>query len=171
MTELRKKDKTNIVLIGMPGSGKSTIGVILAKLMGREFIDTDVLIQSSQNRLLQEIVDSEGHMALRKIEEAELLKLDCKNYIIATGGSAAYGAAAMRHLKSRGIIVFLNADLETVKSRIRNFNSRGLAKRPDQSFSDLFAERFPLYKKYADITIDCSDMTQEEVCETIISKL
>lgn len=162
---------SNIILIGMPGSGKSTVGVILAKLTSRDFVDTDVLIQVSAGRPLQEIVDSEGHMALRRIEEEVLLGLACRRYVVATGGSAAYSHRAMEHLKSDGIVVFLDADIATLESRVRDFAQRGLAKRPDQSFADLFAERFPLYAKYADITVDCQGLTHEEVCARIISEL
>ena len=155
----------------MPGSGKSTVGVILAKLTSRDFVDTDFLIQVSQGRTLQNIIDTTGHLSLRKIEEAVLLSLNCRNHVIATGGSAAYSHAAMNHLKSDGVIVFLNVDLPTLASRVRDFNTRGLAKRPDQSFADLFAERSMLYQKHADITVENSTLTQEEVCERIINEL
>ena len=154
----------------MPGSGKSTVGVILAKLTSRDFVDTDVLIQVSQGQTLQDIVDATGHMSLRKIEEAVLLSLNCRNHVIATGGSAAYSHAAMKHLKSGGVIVFLNVDLPTLASRVRDFNTRGLAKRPDQSFADLFKERFMLYKKHADVTVENSTLTQEAVCERIVKE-
>ena len=164
-------NKSNIVLIGMPGSGKSTVGVILAKLTSRDFVDTDVLIQVSQGRTLQDIVDTAGHMSLRKIEEAVLLNLDCHNHVIATGGSAAHSNAAMRHLKSDGVVVFLNVDLPTLVSRVRDFDTRGLAKRPDQSFADLFEERFTLYMNYADITVENTTLTQDEVCDKIIHEL
>ncbi len=143
----------------------------MAKLTSRDCVDTDVLIQRSEGRSLQDIVDAEGHMALRRIEENALLGLDCHNHVIATGGSAVYSQAAMKHLKSDGIIVFLDADLPTLKSRVHNFGTRGLAKRPDQSFADLFEERFFLYTKYADVTVGCADLTQDEVCERIVNKL
>ena len=155
----------------MPGSGKSTVGVILAKNLGMEFVDTDILIQSSENRTLQEIVDSEGHMSLRKIEEEVLVKIDCENSIVATGGSAAYSDKAMVHLGKIGKIVFLNAQLSTLRNRIHNYDTRGLAKRPDQSFEDLFQERFNLYKKYADITIDCDIIDQETTAASIAKQL
>jgi len=161
----------NIVLIGMPGSGKSTVGVILAKMTSRDFVDTDVLIQTVHGRSLQDIVDTGGHMALRKIEEDALLGLDCANYVIATGGSAVYSRAAMVRLKSNGVIVFLDADLPALESRINDFDTRGLAKHPDQSFSALFHERFPLYRKYAGLTIRSGDLTQEEVSRKIVQEL
>ncbi len=165
------EDRTNIVLIGMPGSGKSTVGVILARLTAHDFVDTDVLIQTSQQRPLQDIVDKDGYLALRRIEEDVLLRLDCRDHVIATGGSAAYSHAAMAHLKSQGIIVFLYVDLRTLKSRVKDYETRGLAKRPDQSLDDLFAERIELYRKYADITIDCIGLAHEEVCARIIEEL
>lgn len=165
------EDRSNIILIGMPGSGKSTVGVILAKMTSRDFIDTDVAIQIAEGRSLQEIVDHEGYMALRRIEEKVLLGLHCINHVIATGGSAVYSPAAMEHLKRRGIAVFLDVDLPTLEGRIHDFDSRGLAKRPDQTFADLFWERLPLYRKYADITIDCQGRSQEEVCREVIRKL
>ena len=160
--------KPNIVLIGMPGAGKSTVGVILAKLTSRDFIDTDVLIQLAEGRSLQDIVDRDGYMVLRKIEESILLDLRCNNHVIATGGSAVYSGAAMNHLKSSGTVVFLDVDLPTLEVRIHNVHTRGLAKRPDQSFEDLFEERLVLYRKYADITVDSTALSQEEVCEQII---
>jgi len=165
------KHPSNIVLIGMPGSGKSTVGIILAKLTSQDFVDTDVLIQTSRGRTLQDIVDTEGYMVLREIEERILLKLDCFNHVIATGGSAVYSHAAMTHLKSNGVVVFLKVELPVLESRIHNFATRGLAKRPDQSFSDLFHERCPLYTRYADVTVACSKLIQEEVCAKIINAL
>jgi shikimate kinase len=161
---------SNLVLIGMPGSGKSTVGVILAKKTSRGFVDTDELIQTSQGRTLQDIVDIDGYLALRKIEENLLLGLSVQNHVIATGGSAAYSDQAMTHLKSDGVLIFLNVDLATLESRVRDFSTRGLAKRPDQSLAELFDERFALYTKHADITIMCVGLTQEDVCARIIEE-
>lgn len=162
---------SNIVLIGMPGSGKSTVGVILAKLTGRDFVDTDVLIQKEEGRSLQDIVDQDGYLKLREIEEKTILKLECRNHVIATGGSAVYSQAAMTHLKTDGIAVFLNVDLQTLLMRVHDFDARGLAKRPDQGVADLFAERHALYRRHADVIIDCEGITHEEVCEKIIQEL
>jgi shikimate kinase len=161
---------SNIVLIGMPGSGKSTVGVILAKKTARDFVDTDVLIQTSHERTLQEIVDTDGYMALRKIEEDFLLGLNLRHHVIATGGSAVYSHQAMTQLKMFGVVIFLNVDLATLESRVLDFSKRGLSKRPGQSLSELFDERFSLYTKHADITINCIGMTQDEVCASIIEQ-
>lgn len=161
--------KSNIVLIGMPGSGKSTVGIILAKQVTKRFLDTDILIQNLAGKSLQSIVNEEGHMALREIEEKVLLSVRCKNHIIATGGSAAYSEPAMLHLKKNGVIVFLQTDLDELKSRIHNYETRGLAKRPDQSFQDLFSERESLYRKYADITVDGTKLTQDQVSDEIVA--
>ncbi|HIJ94453.1 MAG TPA: shikimate kinase [Desulfuromonadales bacterium] len=161
---------SNLILIGMPGAGKSTVGIVLAKLTSRDFVDTDVLIQSSQKRTLQKIIDVDGYIALRQIEQDVLVRLDVRNCVIATGGSAVYSHSAMAHLKTSGLVIFLDADIRTLESRIRNFSSRGLAKRADQSFDDLFKERAILYRYYADITVACAGLTHEEVCTSIMAQ-
>jgi shikimate kinase len=161
---------SNLILVGMPGAGKSTVGVILAKQTSRNFVDTDVLIQTSQERTLQDIVDTDGYAVFRKIEEDVLLGLSVQNHVIATGGSAVYSDRAMAHLKSDGLIIFLDVDSPTLESRVHDFGTRGLAKRPNQDLADLFHERFTLYTKYADLTIKCAGLTQEEVCARIIDQ-
>jgi shikimate kinase len=155
----------------MPGSGKSTVGVILAKHLSRSFVDTDLLIQTDQRRSLQSIVDTDGYLALRRIEEQILLHLECNNQVIATGGSAAYSNPAMMHLKRNGIAVFLHADLVTLNNRVNDFSQRGLAKCPEQTLEDLYLERISLYSSYADITIDSCHLTHEQVCAGIIDQL
>ena len=155
----------------MPGSGKSTVGVILAKRTSRDFVDTDLLIQISQKRSLQDIVDRDGYAALRDIEEKVLLDLSVQNHVIATGGSAVYSDEAMTHLKSDGLLIFLDVDLTTLESRSPDFSTRGLAKRPDQTLPELFDERFGLYKRHADITIQCGRLNQEDVCARIIEAI
>ena len=155
----------------MPGSGKSTIGVILAKRSSHDFVDTDLLIQSAAQRSLQDILDQDGYLRLRELEEEALLTLDVHNHVISTGGSAVYSAPAMEHLKRNGICVYLNVSLDTLRSRIADYETRGIARRPDQSFEDLFEERTRLYRQYADITVDGDGLTQEAVCSEILEKL
>ncbi|MCA1808605.1 MAG: shikimate kinase [Kiritimatiellia bacterium] len=161
----------NVVLIGMPGAGKSTVGVILAKQLSYAFLDTDILIQTLHGRGLQDIVDREGHLVLRSIEEQVLLGIDVSRHVIATGGSAAYSEKAMQHLGRTGRIVFLDVSLPELQRRIHDFSRRGLAKRPEQTFDDLFHERLVLYRSYADVTISCTGLNQDEVCARIYESL
>jgi len=135
----------------MPGAGKSTVGVQLAKYLGQDFIDTDILIQTQQEKQLQEILDSEGHLALRQIEEETLLGIQSKNSLISTGGSAVYSEKAMHHLKSLGIIVYLEVSLDVLKQRVTDEDSIGIARSKGQTFDDIYQERTPLYRQYADI--------------------
>lgn len=163
--------KSNIILIGMPGAGKSSIGIILAQSTGKNFLDTDSLIEKTQGKTLQEIIDSLGYMELRRIEEKILLKVNLTDHVISTGGSAAYSHKAMMHLKSNGIIIFLDVNIEILKKRIFNFDTRGIAKRADQSFEELFEERRALYVKYADIIVENSSMSIDHTCKEIVKKL
>lgn len=160
-------DRDNFVLIGMPGAGKSTIGILLAKRLAKSFIDTDVVIQTAEGRTLQEIVDTEGHLVLRAIEERELAQLKLRNHVIATGGSAAYSERAMTALRRDGTIIYLKVDYPTLARRVTNLGSRGIAKAATQTFADVFAERIPLYEQHADVIIDCDDLDQEQVVEAI----
>lgn len=161
----------NLTLIGMPGSGKSTVGIILAKNLGLGFIDTDVLIQINQQRTLQQIMDQSGFLCLRAIEECEILKINIQGHVIATGGSAVYSDQAMIHLKRNATIIFLEATADVIQKRIHNFDTRGIAKAENQSFEALFAERQLLYKKYADLTIDCNTLDQERLAQKIAAEL
>lgn len=161
----------NITLIGMPGVGKSTTGVILAKLLSFAFMDTDLLIQLSQKTSLQEIVDKYGHLYLRRIEEEEILKICPEKHVIATGGSAVYSQRAMEYLSSISKVVFLKADLDIITKRINNFDQRGIAKSKGQSFKELYLERQSMYEKYAWIEIDCSSISQEYAAELIVKRL
>ena len=163
--------KTNLTLIGMPGAGKSTTGIIIAKNLGLGFFDTDILIQINQQKRLQDILDSKGYLDLRKIEEQEILKINIENNVISTGGSAVYSQQAMTHLQSISKIIFLKADFEVLEKRINNFATRGIAKAENQTFKELFKERQILYKKYADITINCNVLTQDLAAEKIIKIL
>lgn len=159
--------KPNITLIGMPGAGKSTVGIILAKNLGAGFIDTDVLIQINQQKRLQEIIEHSGHLALRIIEAQEILKINLTRHIIATGGSAVYSRKAMTHLRAISTIVFLEVDFAEINRRIRNFETRGIAKDKDQTFEALFNERQVLYRQYADVTFDCTRVDQEQAAAMI----
>ena len=164
-----KTDMNNIILIGMPGSGKSTSGVILAKAAGMEFVDTDLLIQRKTGKKLQEIIDGSGIDSFLKIESDILAAISCKNSVISTGGSAVCTEKAMRHLKEMGTIVFLDVPVAELKRRISNITTRGIAMRKGQTLEALFDERLPLYKRYADITVDGTDT--EKAVEIILEKL
>ena len=163
--------KSNITLIGMPGAGKSTIGVILAKRLALGFVDTDVLIQTSRGESLQNLLERRGHLGLRRIEEEEILRLDVRRHVIATGGSAAYSDRAMRHLAAGSRIVFLKVAYADLLARIHDFESRGIAKAPNQSFAELFAERQVLYERWAEITVDCAGLNQDAVAGRIAAAL
>ncbi len=166
-----KNTTKNITLIGMPGSGKSTVGIILAKNLNLNFLDTDILIQINQQTPLQNIVDNFGYLKLREIEEAEILKVNISNCVISTGGSAVYSQKAMEHLAKNSIIIFLDVSFEEITKRIKNFATRGIAKAKNQSFEDLFIERNELYKKYSDITIECTSINQDETAELIANEI
>jgi shikimate kinase len=162
---------SNIVLIGMPGSGKSTVGVLLAKRLAFGFVDTDLLIQAAEGRTLQAIIDDDGYRVLRGIEQRELLALELEHHVIATGGSAVYSAEAMAHLRQNSTIVFLEVTLATVEQRIGDFSLRGISKRDDQSIAELFAERHELYSRSADVVIASDGLSHEQVCDQIIEAL
>lgn len=160
----------NIALIGMPGSGKSTSGVLLAKHLGLGFVDTDLLIQERAGRLLQDIVDQEGYLALRAIEEQVLLDLDVEGYVISTGGSAVYSEPAMAHLSSNALVVFLQVPLEEVIRRIGDYSARGIARRPDQSLEELFEEREALYLRHADLVVEGDHaIVIDEICQRCLT--
>ncbi|MDX9833799.1 MAG: shikimate kinase [Desulfobulbus sp.] len=163
--------KTNLTLIGMPGAGKSTIGIILAKNLGLGFIDTDVLIQINHQKSLQQILDKSGHLTLRAIEEEEIVKLNVSRHVIATGGSAAYSHSAMTHLERISTIVFLEVSFAEITRRIRNFATRGIAKAKDQTFHELYDERQVLYRRYAELTVACDGRDQEEIAADITRSL
>lgn len=164
-------DSRNLIFVGMPGSGKSTVGVLVAKRLGLGFTDTDLLIQQTAGRTLQDIVNSEGYLALRQVEEQVLLNLHVQKHVISTGGSAVYSEAAMRHLEAGGLVVFLDISLETVVARIGDYSLRGISKRPEQSLVELYQERAALYSRYADITIQGDELNQEQVCDALIDQL
>ena len=165
------KPDTNLVLIGMPGVGKSTVGVLLAKATSRDFLDTDVYVQAREGRSLQEIIDREGIASFCRLEERHILSLSCRSSVIATGGSVVYYPAAMRHLASGGVIIHLILDLPALERRLTNLDSRGVVMAPGQSLRQLFAEREPLYEEYAQYTIHCGNRSHEEIVEEITRRL
>jgi shikimate kinase len=171
MKEQCMAGKSNIVLIGMPGAGKSTIGVLLAKRRALDFVDTDILIQLQYGDALQRIVNTEGYLALRIIEEKVICATHRQAHVIATGGSAVYSAKAMAHLKKNAIVVFLDVAFAEIEKRVTDFDSRGIAMRADQTFHDLFAERLPLYQAYADLIIECQFKNQDAITTEICHKL
>lgn len=161
----------NIILIGLPGAGKSTLGVILAKALGMRFIDTDLVIQEKTGTLLQKIIDEQGHASFLKVEEDIILSLDLSHTVIATGGSVIYSRPAMEHLKSDGICIYLEVSRDEMVRRVYNIKTRGIVLSPGQSLHDLYDERVPLYKQYADIQIDCERENFENVVETVVEAI
>lgn len=145
----------NITLIGMPGSGKSTVGVLLAKALGYGFLDIDLVIQQREGALLQELLDSRGLEAFLNAEEEAVCSVQCEHTVIAPGGSAICRENAALHLKSLGPVVYLKVPLEELQGRIQNLSTRGIAMQPGQTLADVMAYRAPLYDKYADLVIDC----------------
>jgi shikimate kinase len=161
----------NIVLIGMPAVGKSTIGVLLAKSLLLSFTDTDILIQEKYKKSLCDIIKDNGTKAFLNIEEGIILNTDLKNSVIATGGSAVFGERAMNQLKENGVIVYLSLPIDEIKKRIGDIKSRGVVLTNGNTVDDIFKERKPLYEKYADIRFDCDNLTVEECVEKIIQLL
>ena len=166
--------KENIVLIGMPGVGKSTVGVILAKLMGYQFIDADLVIQDRENKLLKEIIAEKGIDGFNfNLVYLVLLNksLNTKNGIISTGGSVVYGREAMEHLSEIATVVYLELDLANLKKRLGNLKNRGVVLRDGQTLDDLFNERVPLYEKYADVVVNESNINVEETVQLTLEKI
>ena len=152
--------KNNITLIGMPGSGKSTVGVVLAKRLGRRFVDSDLVIQDRHGKLLHELITEYGVEGFWQIESD--VNASLKNSIIATGGSACYEPEGMQHLREISTVVYLKLPYEEVEKRLGNLNARGVTLQPGQTLRDLYDERTPLYEKYADLIIDCSGKIAEK---------
>lgn len=161
----------NIVLIGMPGCGKSTVGVLLAKSLLFDFVDTDLIIQHRFAKSLCDIIEQKGLDGFKKVENEVLSELKYKNSVIATGGSAIYGKQAMENLKKNAKIIYLKLSPEEIVSRIKNITTRGIAMKKGMTITDLYTERAPLYDKYADITIDCSGITAEQCVEKIVKSI
>lgn len=157
----------NVVLIGMPGAGKSTLGVLLAKALNMDFIDSDISIQKYTGELLCETIGREGIDAFLDIEQKVILGLDCTNTIIATGGSAVYGQDAMMHLKENAIVVYIKLSVDEIVHRVSDITSRGVVVKHGKTIYDAFDERVPLYNKYADIIIDCNEKDIEHCVREI----
>lgn len=163
--------KDNIILIGMPGVGKSTIGVILAKVLGFQFIDSDLLIQKQENKLLQEIIADEGIQQFIAIENQVNASIEANRSVIATGGSVVYGRQAMEHLRQIGIVVYLQLAYHPLSARLNNIKGRGVVLREGQNLQGLYEERIPLYERYADIIVNEEDLSIENTLTAIIRRL
>ena len=163
--------KENIVLIGMPGVGKSTLGVVLAKQLGFEFVDADLLIQKREKRLLKEIIAEEGVEGFMKIENDVNANIETSKTVIATGGSVIYGAEAMAHLKEIGTVVYLKLDYETLDSRLGSLKRRGIVLKDGQDLKALYEERVPLYEKYADVIVDEGGLDLEATLDEVLKHL
>ena len=163
--------KTNITLIGMPASGKSSVGVVLAKRLGKKFVDTDIVIQEKYGKLLKELIEEHGDEGFREIEDEVNAGLDLDNSIISPGGSVVYGEKAMQHLKVISVIIYLELSYTAIKSRLGDLRERGITLKEGQSLKDLYLERVPLYEKYADITVNemkkSLAKTIDEICERL----
>lgn len=157
----------NIILIGMPGAGKSTVGVVLAKKIGYAFVDADLVIQSREGKLLHELIAERGVEGFWKLEEAVGESIETKRTVIATGGSAIYGEKAMAHYKQIGTVVYLSLPLEEIRKRLGDLTERGVTLRDGQDLDSLYAERLPLYERYADVTVECEGLSIREIVEKI----
>lgn len=163
--------KDNLVLIGMPGVGKSTVGVILAKVLGYEFLDSDLLIQKEENALLREIIEKEGLDGFLEIENRVNASIETTKAVIATGGSVVYCQEAMEHLKEIGTVIYLKLDYSILQRRLGNLKGRGVVLREGQTLRGLYNERTPLYEKYADTVIDEKKLNVEQTLQKILEEL
>ncbi len=161
----------NIVLIGMPGAGKSTIGVILAKVLGMNFIDSDLLIQEQEGLLLKDIIEREGQEGYIAIENQVNRDISVDNTVIATGGSVAYCPEAMEHFRETSKVVYIKLSYDTIRKRLGNIRQRGVVLKDGQTLLDLYEERCPLYEKYAHIIADAEGLGIEETMEKICKKI
>lgn len=162
-----EKVRSNIVLIGMPGSGKSTCGVVAAKMLLKNFFDTDLLIQNIEGISLQNIIDTKGNDYFEQAEEKAILELDIQGTVIATGGSVVYSDKAMQHLKTLGKIIYLHLDYDQMCRRISNLSTRGVVMKNGETLLDMYNERLPLYEKWADAVIECAGNTVEQTALAI----
>lgn len=155
--------RDNVILIGMPGAGKSTVGIVLAKKLGYGFVDTDLVLQEKYGKLLHELIEEKGVEGFWEIEEAVIASLSVQKSVIATGGSAVYGRKAMEHLREMGKVVYLKLCYEEIAERLGDLSARGVTLRPGQTLRELYEERIPLYEKYAHVTAACDGKTLREV--------
>lgn len=162
-------NEKNIILIGMPGAGKSTVGVVLAKKLGYAFVDADLVIQSWEGKLLHDIIAERGVEGFWMLEEAVGESIEAERTVIATGGSAVYGENAMAHYKESGTVVYLSLPLKEIRERLGDLTERGVTLREGQDLDGLYAERQPLYEKYADVTVECEGLSIREIVEQIAS--
>lgn len=160
-------NRDNIVLIGMPGVGKSTVGVVLAKALGYQFVDADLLIQEAEGKLLSELIEEHGTDGFIEIENRVNSQIQTHRSVIATGGSVVYGKEAMEHLKSIGTVVYLKQNLRVLQRRLRNLKGRGVVLKEGQTLVDLYKERTVLYEKYADITVDQYKQSIEQTLKAV----
>ena len=166
-----KMEKNNIVLIGMPGVGKSTVGVILAKVLGYQFLDADLVIQQQEKKLLKDIIAEVGTEGFIEVENRVNAGLECSQTVIATGGSVVYGKEAMEHLKEIGTVVYLEVPYKTIEKRLSDIKGRGVVLKDGQTLYDLYMERTPLYEKYADIRVNEEGLNVEQTVEVLIEKM
>ena len=161
----------NIILIGMPGAGKSTLGVLLAKAIGYDFIDTDLLIQRQAGMTLGDYLFKHGYQSLRQLEAEVIQGLNSASSVIATGGSAVYSDEAMYHLKASGYVVYLQCALDVLDGRIASMSDRGIAAPSGQTLADVQAERIPRYEHFADLTVEVSRQDSEQALANILRQL
>jgi len=161
----------NIVLIGMAGAGKSTVGFLLSGRLQFRFIDTDNLIADSRATSLQQVLDSLGQQQFRALEEQTLLAINLRNHVIATGGSAVYSRPGMTHLQDIGLVVWLDVALPELEARVNNLDSRGLVNPNGTSFAELYRSRLPLYRQYAALRIDCTGKDPQQIVDEIVGNI
>jgi shikimate kinase len=171
MSKIEMDEQKNIVLIGMPGVGKSTVGVLLAKRLGYSFLDTDIFIQSAAGKTLQGLIQKHGIAGFCDLEEDYILSISVQAHVIATGGSVVYGDGAMKHLKAEAVVIHLNLSLGELKKRLDDLDARGVAMAPGQNLADLYGERHPLYLKHADHTVETDTLTADQVVGQIYGLL
>ncbi len=167
----KMNNKSNIVLIGMPGAGKSTIGVVVAKKLGYRFTDSDLVIQETFGKLLHELIAERGVEGFWALENEINASLELENTVIATGGSACYGKEAMEHLRKNGVVVYLELGYDSLTERLGDLNARGVTILPGQTLKELYEERIPLYEQYADVKVNCEGKLLREVVEEVCKQV